>query len=238
MFIVEGGRTEFSLLKKIFCGILDYEYIEKRRNRPNYFQSNKNKNSRVAVINTEESHISFVEDENNYLDNIFETLIIDYNFPVDNTAIYYLFDRDPKSNTDVELIKKLIYKLRDPYENGDLRGGVLLLSYPSVESFVISNFLTDSYDNDFALGSEAKIFISNNNHIQINNIHEDSIKNAVVELKNYLENEEIDLDIDNFSRANIQIFNKQENYYLKKSTYKTLSLLSIAFLQLGIISFE
>lgn len=89
LFIVEGGRTEFSLLKKIFCGILDYEYIEKRRNRPNYFQSNKNKNSRVAVINTEESHISFVEDENNYLDNIFETLIIDYNFPVDNTAIYY-----------------------------------------------------------------------------------------------------------------------------------------------------
>ncbi len=103
---------------------------------------------------------------------------------------------------------------------------------------IISNFLTDSYNNDFALGAEAKSFIALNNHIQINNINENSIKKAVVELIKYIENEDIDLDIDYFSKANILIFNKQEKYYLKKSAYKTLSLLAIAFLQLGIISFE
>ncbi len=44
LFIVEGGRTEFSLLKKIFVDILDYNYIERRRtNRASYFKSKKTK---------------------------------------------------------------------------------------------------------------------------------------------------------------------------------------------------
>ena len=34
LFIVEGSKTEFAILRKIFCDILKYEYIEKRRNRP------------------------------------------------------------------------------------------------------------------------------------------------------------------------------------------------------------
>ena len=31
LFIVEGSRTEFSILRRIFCNILGYSYIEKRR---------------------------------------------------------------------------------------------------------------------------------------------------------------------------------------------------------------
>ena len=34
LFVVEGGRTEFSLLRRIFCDVLNYEYVEKRRVRP------------------------------------------------------------------------------------------------------------------------------------------------------------------------------------------------------------
>lgn len=37
LFIVEGSRNEFNLMRKIFCDILKYEYIEKRRNRPDTF---------------------------------------------------------------------------------------------------------------------------------------------------------------------------------------------------------
>ncbi len=237
LFIVEGGRTEFSLLKKIFVDILDYNYIERRRtNRANYFQSNKNRNSKVAVVNTEQSHISYIEDENSYLDDIFEELITDYSFPVDNTAIYYLFDRDPESNVDIDFIKNLILTLKDPYDNGNLRGGVLLLSYPSIESYCISNFFNNTCDVSLALGSEAKTFIASNNHIQINNMNEETIMNAVSELNKYLGTEGIELDIDVFSRANMEIFNKQEQYYLSNSKYRLLSLLSVAFLQLGIIS--
>lgn len=49
LFIVEGGKTEFSLLKSIFVDILGYEYIARRRNnKASYFQSNRNKNSKVV----------------------------------------------------------------------------------------------------------------------------------------------------------------------------------------------
>lgn len=31
LFIVEGSKTEFAILRKIFCDILKYEYIEKKK---------------------------------------------------------------------------------------------------------------------------------------------------------------------------------------------------------------
>ena len=49
LFIVEGSKTEFAILRKIFCDILKYEYIEKRRNRPDTFKSRNNSTSKVAV---------------------------------------------------------------------------------------------------------------------------------------------------------------------------------------------
>ena len=30
LFIVEGGRTEFSLLRRIFCDLLQYEYLDEQ----------------------------------------------------------------------------------------------------------------------------------------------------------------------------------------------------------------
>lgn len=36
LFIVEGGKHEFNLIKKIFGDILGYKRIEKRRNRATY----------------------------------------------------------------------------------------------------------------------------------------------------------------------------------------------------------
>ena len=33
LFIVEGEGTEFEILQRIFCTILHYQYVEKRRNR-------------------------------------------------------------------------------------------------------------------------------------------------------------------------------------------------------------
>lgn len=67
-----------------------------------------------------------------------------YDFPVDNAAIYYLFDRDPKSNTDVERIKTYIDTLKDPYDNGITKAGMFLLSYPSIEAYTVSGFEKNS----------------------------------------------------------------------------------------------
>lgn len=42
LFIVEGSSTEFNLLRRIFCNVLGFEYIEKRRNRPSVFYKENN----------------------------------------------------------------------------------------------------------------------------------------------------------------------------------------------------
>lgn len=105
LFIVEGSQTEFSILRRIFCNLLGYSYIEKRRNKPTYFISTKDRFSRVAVINTHESNIRDISQNETYLDDVFDVLREQYQFPFDQSAIYYLFDRDPKSNADSALIE-------------------------------------------------------------------------------------------------------------------------------------
>ncbi|MCK4258019.1 MAG: hypothetical protein KAX49_03525 [Halanaerobiales bacterium] len=238
LFIVEGGKTEFSLLRRIFCNVLGYEYIEKRRNKANFFRNKNISTSKVAVINTEESNISDILDKNNYLDDVFATLISEYSFPVDKAAIYYLFDRDPNSNIDSQLIRKLILDLKNPYDNDELRGGMLLLSYPSIESYNISSFVNDAHVFEIRLGSDAKAFIASNNHIQVNKINDNTIEKAAEELIKYMNAEGISNDIDDFSQANLKIFNEQENNFSNNSKYRVLSLLSVAFMQLGIIEFD
>lgn len=121
LFIVEGSQTEFSILRRIFCNLLGYSYIEKRRNKPTYFTSTKDRFSQVAVVNTRESNIRDISENETYLDDVFDVLREQYQFPVDQSAIYYLFDRDPKSNTDSALIEKYILSLANPYDNDDYK---------------------------------------------------------------------------------------------------------------------
>lgn len=106
LFIVEGSQTEFTLLRRVFCNVLGYSYLEKRRNRPDFFVSTQDKYSQVAVINTRESNIRDISENDSYLDEVMDMLRENYSFPVDSSAIYYLFDRDPKSNLNVPLMHR------------------------------------------------------------------------------------------------------------------------------------
>ena len=162
LFIVEGSRTEFSILRRIFCNILGYSYIEKRRNRPTYFVSIQDRFSQIAVVNTRESNIRDISENEKYLDDVFDVLREQYKFPIDQSAIYYLFDRDPKSNTDPALIEKYILSLANPYDNNDYKAGQLLLSYPSIESYLVSNFRDAANFLRFSLGTDAKKYIGQN----------------------------------------------------------------------------
>ena len=238
LFVVEGSQTEFSILKRIFSNILGYTYIEKRRNKLTYFTNGKDRYSQVAIINTKESNIKDISENEDYLDEVFETLRERYHFPVDQSAIYYLFDRDPKSNTNTELIEKYILSLANPYDNEDFKAGQLLLSYPSVESYIVSNFKDDTSDMCFSLGREIKTYIGKNTDIQINKISEETIIKAADEFLRYLSDEQIAFDIDNFSNASHNIFNKQEIEYLSGRGFKLFSMLTLAFLQMGIIDME
>lgn len=236
LFVVEGSQTEFSILKRIFCNLLGYSYIEKRRNKQKYFVSKIDSFSRVAVINTRESNIRDISDNEDYLDEVFDVLREEYKFPVDQSAIYYLFDRDPKSNTDSVLIEKYIHLLADPYDNDNgYKAGQLLLSYPSIESYIISNFRDETSSLRFQLGKDMKAYIGMNTDIQINKISEETVLKASYEFLKYLENQEIVYDIDEFSEASHMIFNQQEKEYLSGEGFRVFSMLTLALLQMGIL---
>ena len=238
LFIVEGSQMEFSILRRIFCNLLGYSYIEKRRNKPTYFCSSQDYFSQVAVVNTRESNIRDISENETYLDDVFNVLRSQYQFPVDQSAIYYLFDRDPKSNTNSALIKEYIRSLADPYDNDDCKAGQLLLSYPSIESYIISSFRDATGSLRFSLGKEAKAYIDRNKDIQLNKISEETLIKAADEFFKYLSSEQITFDIDEFSDAGYAVFAKQENEYLSGRGFRLFSMLTLAFLQLGIIETE
>lgn len=238
LFIVEGSRTEFSILRQIFCNLLGYSYIEKRRNRPTYFANTNDRFSKVGVINTHESNIRDISENEAYLDEVFDVLREQYQFPADQSAIYYLFDRDPKSNKDSALIEKYILSLANPYDNDDYKAGQLLLSYPSIESYIISNFRDTANTPRFSLGKDAKAYIGRNTDIQVNRISEETLINAADEFLKYLSGEQIVFDIDDFSEAGHTIFTKQETEYLSGRGFRLFSMLTLAFLQMGIIETE
>lgn len=160
-----------------------------------------------------------------------------YSFDVTNAAVYYIFDRDSKSNTNTKLILELLKTLKNSRENEDnMMGGVLILSYPSVEAYEISNFIDNSYKMYAKLGTDVKEYIAQNPQIvSLNKIDESSIIHACIELKKYMEEYEMELNIDDFSNTNIKIFQKEEECFEKKRKYFLLSMMSYILLDLGIL---
>lgn len=246
LFIVEGSKSEFVILRKIFCNLLHFTYIEKRRTAVHHFIKQNDEYSKIAVINTRESNVTDITEKQDYLDSVFQYLIDKCSFPVDDCAIYYLFDRDPDSNTNIDLIKEYIRELKNPYENENYKAGQLLLSYPSIESYIVSCFKNDVFlinetlpnDEKIRIGSELKTYIGKNKEIQLNKINSESLLHATNEFIKYLRNEKINFNIDDFSFASMDIFNRQESRYSSNKFYLLFSMLTLAFLQLNIIEVD
>ena len=141
IFVVEGNNTEVDLIEHIFNGLLNYSVIEKRRNKKKFreYQSPINQNSKVAVINSSESTINHILDTEGFTKKVINLLYNDYGFEPNKCRIYYIWDIDDKSNK-YELTKDLVYNLGNSLDNDFELNGLLLLSYPQIESFIISNF--------------------------------------------------------------------------------------------------
>lgn len=241
LFIVEGIKTEINILHKIFTNIFDYQYEKlDRLERYKPYNRKENPTSSIFVINTEESNIKDVKDANGYLDNIFIKLINEYNFPVDKATIFYIFDRDNKSNTDKTIIEELLSKLSNSRESNEeyYRQGLLLLSYPSVESFTASNYIKDCFNVEVETGNELKQYLHDEN-INYQKINKETFKFAVEEMIEALSLIGInEYDLDSFKHANLNIFNYQEENYEKNKKYKLLSLICLALIDLGLVTIE
>lgn len=242
IYFVEGGSTEFTLLKIIFGNILHYDYVEKKRGRPARFINNQCPYNRVYVINTSESNIADISDLE-FLDQVCEYLINEYGLDLDNAAKFYLFDRDNQSNKDIKLIEYYLNVLTEPYGDDSQyeKGGLLLLSYPSIESFVVSNFKEDTYKLMFKLGKDIKKYIGqveNQKEIQFNKIDENTLLYATTEFLKYIEHLGEELNLDGVDELNKTIFRTQEEGYSRYEKYSTISELVLSLLYLGIIKLE
>ena len=162
-----------------------------------------------------------------------------YDFDVDNAAIYYLFDRDNQSNSDAEFIRELVSILVNARDNdGYARQGMLLLSYPSIEAFTLSNFTENSFQSKYKIGADLKQDLHNNNYNQ-SRISEESLLKAMEELLNaFMEIGITEWDIDAFGECNRTIFEFEEMEYSKEGMYRALSLLCISLIDLGLLEIK
>ncbi len=239
IFVVEGSKTEIMLLKVIFMNILGYSYVSHNRSNVDFkFIDPKDKNSIVYVFNSRNSNINSIsdteaisEDVTRYIQEKYES-----DFAIEYAAVYYLFDRDFKSNKEdvvLELIKKY-GNSRDILDNYG-RQGLLLLSYPSIEAYFLE-CLQNNYERfHFALGKDLKPFIEKRKK----NAYKLTEKSLIIGFRNSVKMAQrmkvFNLDLDNFSECNKTIFRSQEKQLAKRGAYHLFSCLSFALYDLGII---
>ena len=160
IFVVEGGRpetggTELRLLKKIFADILGYEVQELRRGCDEFIGYGSNPHFRVFALNLPKNQLTQLNDE--VVDQLFRRLREEFDIKPEDCPIFYLYDRDFLSYRPNELRGKYVCKYTDPYSDENGNQGQLLLSYPAVESYLMSCMQDDVFQQSFFLGKDLKL---------------------------------------------------------------------------------
>lgn len=233
--VVEGESEEIKLLKYIFTKVLDYNYISLKRNKvmTNEFRSKTNPNSMVIVANTNSSNIKSIMEDQNYQDRLYNLLKTDYNRSLKSVPIYILWDRDKESNSK-ENVLKILNTFKNSMDNGEEMNGILLLSYPCVESYEISNFDKQLYRKTFSSSEEAKKLFKARRY-SLTNITEKTLITAVGNMHRTMNNCDLkQYDTSDFHKINKKIFTIEEEKFNNKG-YDALSLISIMLIDLGII---
>ena len=177
--VVEGESEEFRLLKYIFTNVLDYNYIPLKRNKimSDEFRSKTNPNSTVIVANTSNSNINSIMEDSNYQDRLYNLLKTEFKRSLKSVPIYILWDRDESSNNK-EIVLKTINTFKNSMDNDEEMNGILLLSYPYVESYEISNFDKQLYRKVFSSSEDAKKLFKANRY-SLANISEETLISAI-----------------------------------------------------------
>ncbi len=237
VIVVEGEDEEFKLLKHIFTEILDYSYVEfNRRNKTikKGFRSNTNPNSTIIIANTNNSSLSSIIDEEEYKDKLFNLLREDYHKSLNNIPIYILWDRDRETNSS-EVVENALSVYGNARDNEFEMNGLLLLSYPCVESYELSNFVKQEYKNVYNTSDGCKKTF-HESIFSIKKIQDLTLLLAVENMNRGIRNFNIlEYNTDFFKETNLKIFNKQEELFKNEKVVQSLSLISILLLDLGII---
>lgn len=242
VFIVEGDKKEHSLLEHVFRHILDYSLVDVRRKGSpiSKYVSAQNPNSRVFVISSESSNIKSAGLEGRkYLDSVYNSLYKDYALDISNAAVYYIFDRDNESNmyTTTEQLTQILRNSRD---NDTESNGLLLLSYPCIEAYIKS--CVDGYTAEKIDSPKSLKCITGASKYQYSNIDENSIiiacNNMLLGIEDICGYGLSNNDLDDFAYVGGALLDKENQLYLDSKQYWLLSLLSVAFIDLGLLSIE
>lgn len=243
VLFVEGEKTEIALFKKIFCGILGYKsFVVKRRGNKSFasvygFSPADSNAANIFLFNLRESRITSINDDK-FRNKLYAEVLTVYNIDLRNKPVYYIWDRDHDSNP-AEDVKKLVERLGSANGNTidnpkqDYENGLLILSYPAVESYIISNLKPAKT----VIGVKLKKHLKREK-LSIKNLSEHSLIKAAKNMHARMEElGVIDYDTDNFSKPHSLILEKEDAFYEDNACYLILSLISVVLIDLGVIEF-
>ena len=243
IFVVEGGRPEFSgtelkLLKAIFADLLGYEVQELIRGQEEFIAHGSNSFSKVFALNLPKNQLTQLNDDS--LDELFKRLKQEFRIKPEDCPIFFIYDRDYKSYKNNELRGKYVKRYVDPYSDDEGNQGQLLLSYPCVESYILSLTLENAHKIKYGLGKDLKKDQELHQNIKTtDDINGNMLIHAVNEMNKGLQSLKIDeYDIDNLAPVFLEAYAKQQENYLKHKSVNLLSFVSMALLELGIIQPE
>lgn len=239
IFVVEGGSpetggTELNLLKNIFADVLGYEVQELRRGSDEFIGHGSNKFSRVFALNLPKNQLTQLTAD--ALDSLFRRIRDELKVKPEDCPIFYLYDRDYLSYKPNELRANYVQKYIDPYSNDTGDQGQLLLSYPSVESYLLSCVNKDVFKERYYLGKDIKAEVKRQ-RITVDIINDVShLINALVEMDAGLSSLGIkEYDLDALRVTLLAVYDAQQSILHNENTFSALSLVSMALLELGII---
>lgn len=258
IFVVEGGRpdtggTELRLLKKIFTDILEYSVQELRRGSEEFIAHGKHSQFHVFALNLPKNQLTQLTQDS--IDELFVRLKEEFHIKPEDCPIFYLYDRDVLSYHRNELRGKYVKKYTDPYGTDDGYQGQLLLSYPAIESYLLSCIKDDTIKLSSKLGQEAKVMLAaevdsddctnvNDTHTKIADLvfsneileAEKRLIHSINEMDKGLEAMEIPAyDLDNLAPILLNVYDYQQHLYTTENAFSFFSLVGMALLELGVI---
>ncbi len=241
IIVIEGDHPELEIVETIFHKILGYTIKEQTRHQGVVRELHGyDKNSIIKVVSAPTSNLIDVKNIDDFYDKMHSEIAVKLDLDLINNPVYILFDRDPINNRQSE-VSKLLEKLKQSQTTSDEQNGLLLLSYPSIESYVISLFESNSYNNEQMLGKDTKNLLDSKNY-NIKVATESHLIHSAKEFLNFLktnllidENEDVFISTESIG---IKLFQFQTKKYSKTRLFNCISQFIEILIDLQILDIE
>lgn len=234
LYLVEGDVDEVRILEHVFNKVLNYSIVsyDKRNDGVTCLIKPNDKYSRVFIVPMKYSAISKILSSSEYLDYIYSRLK-SFGLEKDECAKYLIFDRDNSSNKH-ETIESLFKVFKNSLDNDLEINGLLLISYPCVQSF-----LCECFDDQTRLSTSA-LMKQYCNKYSVEDIDQNKLltgmETMMKTLLSIILQPSFNVEnLDDMERINTMVLNYQDDHLVNKHVYVTLSMLFISFVDLGII---